>query len=170
MQLQVQDGWRQLQREKEELQQKVGDLQGCLKKLQGERTEAERKLARLGKERSALRKALEKVMTSSHSFYSNSTIIMSTRQRRREPCPFIYPLLIKLLLLLLLWFSRVFCKKKDADYKQLFFDVFFLHEADWQPEATFYLISAHSWGPLTCCCHKYSSLKVLTHRANSLGE
>lgn len=61
MQHQVQDGWRQLQREKEELQQKVGDLQDRLKKLQGERTEAERKLARLSKERLALRKALEKV-------------------------------------------------------------------------------------------------------------
>lgn len=67
MQHQVQDGWRQLQREKEELQQEVGDLQACLKELQGERTEAERKLARLSKERVALRKALEKVMTSSHS-------------------------------------------------------------------------------------------------------
>lgn len=96
-------------------------------------------------------------------------------------CPFIYPLLIKLLLLrapsvlkLKFFLQESFfpfvAKKKDANYKQLFFDGGFLHEADWQPEATFYLISAHSWGPLTCCSHKYSSLKVLTHRVNSLGE
>lgn len=66
----------QLQVEKEELQQKVGDLQDCLKKLQAERTEVERKLARLSKERLALRKALEKVMTSSRSSYLNSTMNM----------------------------------------------------------------------------------------------
>lgn len=76
VQHQVQDGWRQLQQEKEELQRKVGDLQDCLKKLQGERTEAERKMARLSKERLALRKALEKVTTSSHRSDLNSTINM----------------------------------------------------------------------------------------------
>lgn len=61
--MRVQESWQQLQREKEELQQKVGDLQSCLKKLQSDRAETERKLARLGKDKSALRRALEKVTT-----------------------------------------------------------------------------------------------------------
>lgn len=91
VQLQAQDGWQQLQREREELQHKVGELQGCVKNLHGEKMEAERKLARLGKERSALRKALEKVMTLLHSFNMICFYVFSVNY------PFIYSLPIKML-------------------------------------------------------------------------
>ena len=59
--LQAHGNNQQLQRMREELQDKVADLQGSLQKLQSERTELERVLARLNKDKSALRKTLEKV-------------------------------------------------------------------------------------------------------------
>lgn len=51
----------QLQREKEELQEKLSSLQCSLQKLQNERAEMEKVVARLNKDKSALRRALEKV-------------------------------------------------------------------------------------------------------------
>ncbi|KAM9762981.1 uncharacterized protein crocc2 [Menidia menidia] len=51
----------QLQRDKEELQEKLCDLQSSLRKLQNERGALEKVLARIGKDKSALRKTLEKV-------------------------------------------------------------------------------------------------------------
>lgn len=59
--LQAHGSSQQLQREKEELQDKVTNLQSSVQKLQSERAEMERVLTRLGKDKSALRKALEKV-------------------------------------------------------------------------------------------------------------
>lgn len=50
-----------LQREKDDLQEKVLALQGSLENLQRERAEMERALTRLSKEKSTLRKTLEKV-------------------------------------------------------------------------------------------------------------
>ncbi|XP_034387086.1 rootletin [Cyclopterus lumpus] len=50
-----------LLQEKEELQDKVTNLQSSLQKLQSERAEMERVLTRLGKDKSALRKTLERV-------------------------------------------------------------------------------------------------------------
>lgn len=51
----------QLHREKKELQEKVANLQSFLQKLQSERAEIEEVVTRFGKDKSALRKALEKV-------------------------------------------------------------------------------------------------------------
>ncbi|XP_032382850.1 rootletin [Etheostoma spectabile] len=59
--LQAQGSSQQLQREKEELQDKVNNLQSSLQKLQSEKAEMERVLTRLGKDKSALRKTLERV-------------------------------------------------------------------------------------------------------------
>ena len=59
--LQALGGSQQLQRDKQELQDKVTNLQSSLQKLQSERAEMERVLARLGKDKSGLRKTLEKV-------------------------------------------------------------------------------------------------------------
>ncbi|XP_068447240.1 rootletin isoform X3 [Clinocottus analis] len=59
--VQAQGSSQQLQREKEELQDKVTNLQSSLQKLQSERAEMERVLTRLGKDKSVLRKTLEKV-------------------------------------------------------------------------------------------------------------
>ncbi|XP_063747285.1 rootletin [Eleginops maclovinus] len=51
----------QLQHDKQELQDKVTDLQSSLPKLQSDRAEMERVLTRLGKDKWALRKTLERV-------------------------------------------------------------------------------------------------------------
>ncbi|XP_034736357.1 rootletin [Etheostoma cragini] len=59
--LQAQGSSQQLRREKEELQDKVNNLQSSLQKLQSERAEMERVLTRLGKDKSSLRKTLERV-------------------------------------------------------------------------------------------------------------
>lgn len=59
--VQAQGSAQQLQREREELHDKLKSLQCSLHKLQSERAETERVAARLGKDKSALRKTLEKV-------------------------------------------------------------------------------------------------------------
>ncbi|XP_034091518.1 rootletin isoform X3 [Gymnodraco acuticeps] len=59
--LQALGGSQQLQRDKQELQDKVTNLQSSLQKLQSERADMERVLTRLGKDKSGLRKTLEKV-------------------------------------------------------------------------------------------------------------
>lgn len=51
----------QLHREKKELQEKVANLQSFLQKRESERAEIEKVVTRFGKDKSALRKALEKV-------------------------------------------------------------------------------------------------------------
>lgn len=73
--LQAQGSSQQLQRVKEELQDKVTSLQSSLQKLQSERAEMERVLTRLGKDKSALRKTLEKVSWPALYFLENKFIL-----------------------------------------------------------------------------------------------
>lgn len=59
--MQAQESSQQLQREKEELCEKATNLQSSLHTLRSGRAEMEKVLTRLGKDRSALRRTLEKV-------------------------------------------------------------------------------------------------------------
>lgn len=59
--MQAQETSKQLQQETEDLREKATGLQSSLHSLQSERVEMETVLTRLGKDKSALRRTLEKV-------------------------------------------------------------------------------------------------------------